>query len=791
MSRFRNHSNILLAVAEAFISIALLTTQPLARSENSGSQTDPSDQLAALYAQAGEAYQQQDTAKFNQLLTKIFAVADANHLGADPSFSQTLKLLYVVSDPNKKLDFLESALRIAARDDPETAKNLCGQIIGQSVQGLMTNAPGAISLDELDRRYPACKETLDPIRQRLTPIVAMKQGDYGAFTATLKQKFDEAQASGMQDDTVNAAGMVFFSLMSNDISGARKYVLLLEDDLQHLEADKPVSLPGLPELAQFENSGSGSGYRDSSLAAFYHLRFTPNDAVMRMNAMQLILSAKNRELDDAQVTIQALRNSSSDESQLAAEMISEYSNSAGIWARANFDRTPLTQADEQNAIKRMEALQEGMSKIYNSDSASHQGQRAPRVAEVAQKLGQDDVLIEFEEIWWPDYHAGSHPPIDIRSMGTQVHYVAYVLKHDASIFAVDLGDASSINSQITKFRGSMRPSITDWSEASRQLYALLWKPLLPALPPPDSKTAHVFVSPDSDVALLPFDGLMNDANKYLVQLWDISYLTSGRQLAKWSKKPSGTNPVRATTNSTIVFANPDFNPTEAQSRAGRARVYPRLPQTQQEADAIKLTLPDVKVYSGIAASKSALESTTSPMILHLATHGYYLDPPKNSSSDISFDRLTKKEKYGFLRSGLILSGGNSPDAGEQDRVMTSLEIAMLNLSKTQLVVLSACDSGVGDTTLGDNVSGLRSAFQMAGTKALISSLWTINDKMGEALMESFYRNLAGDGKSGKTSINQSLRQAKLSMLATEPHPYYWAPFVFEGEDQILIFSSPH
>jgi CHAT domain-containing protein len=179
------------------------------------------------------------------------------------------------------------------------------------------------------------------------------------------------------------------------------------------------------------------------------------------------------------------------------------------------------------------------------------------------------------------------------------------------------------------------------------------------------------------------------------------------------------------------------------------------------------------------------------MILHIATQGYYLQSPEPAPDRTSKEELLKKEKYGYLRSGLILQPGVADATTDEDRVMTSLEIALLNLKNTELVVLSACDSGVGDTTPGDSVSGLRSAFQIAGARAVVSSPWTINDEKGEAYMETFYRTLVEAGKQRTQTINQSLRQAKLTLVNQQQHPYYWAAFVMDGKDQPLPISSQH
>jgi CHAT domain-containing protein len=233
--------------------------------------------------------------------------------------------------------------------------------------------------------------------------------------------------------------------------------------------------------------------------------------------------------------------------------------------------------------------------------------------------------------------------------------------------------------------------------------------------------------------------------------------------------------------------------TRPELRASRgtmlAKEYAPLPLTAHEAEAIANALPNVALHTGPDATKSTLESVANPMILHIATHGYYLNSTEPAPDRTSHQQLLKKEKYGYLRSGIILQSEKGADSQSENRIMTALELAMLDLQNTDLVVLSACDSGVGDTTPGDTVSGLRSAFQIAGAKAVVSSLWTVDDLKGEALMEAFYKSMAQAGGPHGESINKSLRQTKLAMLGQGQHPYYWASFVLDGVDQVLPIAS--
>ena len=141
----------------------------------------------------------------------------------------------------------------------------------------------------------------------------------------------------------------------------------------------------------------------------------------------------------------------------------------------------------------------------------------------------------------------------------------------------------------------------------------------------------------------------------------------------------------------------------------------------------------------------------------------------------------------MLRSGLLLaSDGARASASRgatprpQGTPVTALELAGLDLWGTELVVLSACDTGRGDVELGQGVYGLRRAFVVAGAETVVMSLWKVNDDTTRVLMESYYRHLrAGEGRSA------ALRNAMLTLRKAHAHPYYWAPFISLGRDTPL------
>jgi CHAT domain-containing protein len=230
--------------------------------------------------------------------------------------------------------------------------------------------------------------------------------------------------------------------------------------------------------------------------------------------------------------------------------------------------------------------------------------------------------------------------------------------------------------------------------------------------------------------------------------------------------------------------------------------FSRLPGTKEEVNAIAALMGHsaCDTYTGKDATESVLMQRISPRILHLATHGFFLSDQDWSSlmddrrrgititaRETPFARKPVRIENPFLRSGLALAGANRSLSreGVTDGILTAEKILSLNLRGTDMVVLSACDTGVGDVRSGEGVYGLRRAFTQAGTKSLVMSLWEVSDRETKELMVSFYQNL----QSGKMNRAEALRHAVLNQRETvksrygSDHPYYWGAFVFLGEAQ--------
>jgi len=177
------------------------------------------------------------------------------------------------------------------------------------------------------------------------------------------------------------------------------------------------------------------------------------------------------------------------------------------------------------------------------------------------------------------------------------------------------------------------------------------------------------------------------------------------------------------------------------------------------------------------------KSKLSPRVLHIATHGYFYPDPKTSNNQPLNGDLNgsafKISDHPMLRSGLILAGGNAvwegqpAKPGKDDGILTAYEISQMNLSNTELVILSACETGLGDIQGNEGVYGLQRAFKIAGAKYLMMSLWQVPDEETKEFMISFYKNWLQE----KLSIPDAFRLTQKQMRAKYGNPYLWAGFV--------------
>jgi len=346
--------------------------------------------------------------------------------------------------------------------------------------------------------------------------------------------------------------------------------------------------------------------------------------------------------------------------------------------------------------------------------------------------------------------------------------VALVLRAgDTQPKLVDLGDAQALSAALKDYRrraGLDREPAP--SAGSGSFHDILWKPLVPAL----GGARRVHVAADDVLNQVAWSAVVADSGTLLIEQVDLRLLSSTRELAA---PRQATGPAARTA---VLAGNIDFGV----SKDGHDAFAP-LPGTRQEVAELARLLRDaawqVATLEGRDADERRLKSLRpSPRVLHIASHGF-------------FERIGTREGAPddpMLRSGLALAGANAHrgpgDAqGEEDGVLTALEASMLELRGTELVVLSACETGLGQIRESEGVFGLRRAFEQAGAQSVVMSLWKVPDEQTRVLMALFYaRWLAGMDK------HQALREAQLELRRQvirdwgRDRPQLWAAFIVVG-----------
>ena len=209
-------------------------------------------------------------------------------------------------------------------------------------------------------------------------------------------------------------------------------------------------------------------------------------------------------------------------------------------------------------------------------------------------------------------------------------------------------------------------------------------------------------------------------------------------------------------------------------------------KTEVESIATQLQVQnkEVALYESENASENLVKSLNSPQILHIATHGFFIanlpDPEKKDLSVSEQENDYKLTENPLLRSGLILAGASNPQTEAltgEDGVLTAEEAMNLYLDNTELVVMSACETGKGEVANGEGVYGLQRAFQQAGAKNILMSLWKVDDTATQKLMTYFYEEYLSNGE----QIRPAFQAAQSKLKAEYPEPYYWGAFVLIGE----------
>lgn len=370
-----------------------------------------------------------------------------------------------------------------------------------------------------------------------------------------------------------------------------------------------------------------------------------------------------------------------------------------------------------------------------------------------------------------------------------ISYGAIIIKKNKIPKFIIIDDSNKLESQ---FVLNFKTSIINKHE-DKESYQLLFEKIDNEL----NNIKKVYLVTDGVYNSINIESIYNPIRKqYLIDYLKIQPIQNVKTIIDGKKELK----VGSTTKS-VLFGNPDFDLLMSDAKSNDFALergedntiideikssikIGRLNGTQKEIETLNAILKNsksnVELFSKSTATEDNLKKTQSPDILHIATHGYFLS--NNDTSKIKksiadmFNENYKNDSY--LKSGLLFaSAQNSLNTkqplSKNNGVLTAEEVKSLNLKNTELVVLSACETGLGDNLVGQGVIGLQRAFMIAGAKSVIMSLWSVSDDKTQELMTLFYTNWINNNMNKE----EALHKAKLEMKKLYPQPYYWAGFV--------------
>ncbi|MDL2247601.1 CHAT domain-containing protein [Bacteroides sp. OttesenSCG-928-J23] len=469
------------------------------------------------------------------------------------------------------------------------------------------------------------------------------------------------------------------------------------------------------------------------------------------------------------------------------ELIRNYNSLTSLYEQRSKKTSSATQDSLKMAI-------EGLEKLIAGKVPQHL-QKEYNWEDILLSLNRKEAAVEFLAL--PVLNANRNYP---------VMYSALVVRGDSKhpelvplCMDKELKSLIAIDSLVTrKYVNKLYNSNVKADSIGYKLYEKLWKPLEKHL----SGTNTVYYSLSDVLGRISFQALPTEKGR-LIDVYNLHQVSSTAEIPLLKKRQKSTIATAAIYGGITYDAHTDSlllatrqyytsdNLAEAffRDENPERKGWDYLKWTSTEAEAICTELSKKKIkhnkYLHHYANEESFKAlNNAPVdVIHLATHGYYLSDTEKIASnkflqnqegirrDVMLDKM--------LRSGLLMAGANRAWMGKniipgiEDGILTAEEITRVNLSQTKLVVLSACNTGLGDTSILEGTYGLQRAFKLAGVESIIMSLWSVPDEITCRLMIEFYKKWL----SGKKTKQQALREAQQYIRKQQPEPYYWAGFV--------------
>ena len=336
-------------------------------------------------------------------------------------------------------------------------------------------------------------------------------------------------------------------------------------------------------------------------------------------------------------------------------------------------------------------------------------------------------------------------------------YLGVLVYPNKSPKLIKLGASNELEGKYLKYyKNTISYKIKDTKS-----YGVYWSKIAPHL----SGVQSLKISSEGVYNQISINTLQDNQGEFVLSKYQIENLSSGKSLL--------TIPSPKPIQSAFLVGSPSF---------GEKGTLAPLPGTEKEVrqidEILKANSVAVELSIGDQASEEKVKAMKNPSLVHVATHGFFeTDNVQKTELELGFEGV-KREKNPLLKSGLLLTGaeegletGKVKDRKENG-ILTAYEAMDLDLQNTQLVILSACETGLGENVVGEGVYGLQRAFQIAGAASIVTSLWKVNDDATQELMSSFIKfYLASKDKQG------AFRRAQIELAKKYEHPYYWGAFV--------------
>lgn len=364
-----------------------------------------------------------------------------------------------------------------------------------------------------------------------------------------------------------------------------------------------------------------------------------------------------------------------------------------------------------------------------------------------------------------------------------VFYVAFILSNQSKTGpkVVLLPDGFKMeNRSLNYYRNCIRKTIED-----KRSYQAYWSPIKAQIP----NEATVYFSPDGVYNQINLETLLDDEGKYAIDRNNFVLVSNLKDLMVPENKNKNPAPLSA-----VIVGNPAFY-TKTPSKLEETVLIEKgayidpLPGTSVETKELSKLLSknaySVSSFVERDAEEDKIKSIRNPKVFHIATHGFFLEKTKeNDDEKLGLSGAEKLEDNPLLRSGLLLQGsgdlfkeqGGAKNLNRKPGVLTAYEAMNLDLDNTELVVLSACETGLGQVSQGEGVYGLQRSFQVSGAKNVVMSLFKVSDDATQKLMLTFYENYLATGKK-----HNSFVEAKKELRKKFPEPLFWGSFVMLGK----------